>query len=61
MTSCNSYDGDYSSRGNGVEVNNNKRQSLRLNQSLTEACNSTTSYFGHITQSSGRLIHTHIL
>ena len=30
MNSCGSYGGEKSSRGGGVELRNNKRQSLRL-------------------------------
>ena len=40
---CGIYGGDYSSRGGGVVVYNNKLHSLILEQSLNEAWNPTTS------------------
>ena len=43
MTLCGIYGGKYSSKVGGIEVYNNKRKSLRLDQYLTESWNSTTS------------------
>ena len=57
INSCDSYVGEYSSRGGGEELHTNKRQSLRLEQYLTEAWNSTTSQFCHIAQSGDQLAH----
>ena len=43
MNSCGRYGGYYSSKGGGLGLHNNKWQSLRLEQSLTEDWNPTTS------------------
>ena len=42
MNSCGRYWRDWTSRGGLVEVHNNKQQILRLDKSLTEACNPNT-------------------
>ena len=58
INSCGRYGGIQSIRGGGVVVHNNMRQCLRLEQSLAEAWNPTTTKFGHIDWSGDRLTYT---
>ena len=47
--------------GGGSRVNKNKRQSLSLEQYLTEDWNPTTLIFGYIDQSRDQVTHTYHL